>query len=257
MALSRYFSRLVKPIITAQEQEDNGALDANDVLFDWTAFKIPKGGNKLIGVTALVRGLEGVNAQIGMELFFASSTRGNGGVTAGAAPTSIGVNDGAMGTVTANPFFNDLLGSTQILADDYTHNATTSVAHAALYNPHSIIMGESDAGKNSEGDVTCYVAATATGTPTLHSNVAVGEAGFGAGTQTVITVSGTDANLVFAPGDVIHANDNAVLGTISTVDSATQITLTAANTDAIVGSDGTADRLYNISPIHLILSFER
>jgi hypothetical protein len=40
-----------------------------------------------------------------------------------------------------------------------------------------------------------------------------------------------------------------VLGTIETVDSDTQITLTKANVDAIADDDV----LYNISPIQLIL----
>ena len=55
---------------------------------------------------------------------------------------------------------------------------------------------------------------------------------------------------MFAPGDVVHAADNAVLGTIKTVDSDTQITLTKANVDAIENDD----ILYNVSPIQLILS---
>ena len=89
--LSRYFSRLVKPIIAAGDQEgDSDGLDANDVIFDWTGFKIPQGGNKLIGITALVRGIEGVLHQPLLDLYFASATRGNGGVAAGAKPTSIG-----------------------------------------------------------------------------------------------------------------------------------------------------------------------
>ena len=57
----------------------------------------------------------------------------------------------------------------------------------------------------------------------------------------------------FAPGDVIHAVDDAVLGTIKTVDSATQITLTKANVDAIENNDV----LYNVSPIQLILGGPR
>jgi hypothetical protein len=58
---------------------------------------------------------------------------------------------------------------------------------------------------------------------------------------------------VFAAGDVLHAADNAILGTISSVDNATQVTLTAANTDAIENTD----ELYNINPIRIILHFEK
>ena len=70
-----------------------------------------------------------------------------------------------------------------------------------------------------------------------------------AGTQTVITIADKDATLGFAPGDVVHTAGDAVLGTIKTVDSATQVTLTKANVDALADDDV----LYNISPIQLIL----
>ena len=161
-----------------------------------------------------------------------------------------------MGTVVVNPYFNDLIGSAQIVAADYTHGGNTSIAQTSLTKP--IIIGETPTdGADSEGNVTAYVAATAVGTPQYHSNVAINETNISAGAETVITVTGTDAHKVFAPGDVIHAHDNAVVGTIKTVDSATQITLMEANKEALAGTDVAADRLYNISPIHLILSFER
>ena len=57
----------------------------------------------------------------------------------------------------------------------------------------------------------------------------------------------------FAVGDVLHAQDDAVLGTVASADSATQITLTAANTEAIAENDV----IYNINPKKLVLGFER
>ena len=57
----------------------------------------------------------------------------------------------------------------------------------------------------------------------------------------------------FLPGDKLVAHDGAVLGTVSTVDSATQLTLTAANTDAIEHDD----YIYNENPIRIKLFFER
>ena len=94
-----------------------------------------------------------------------------------------------------------------------------------------------------------YVAAIAKGDFDFRTTVRVNETGFAAGTQTVITLDTRVATPNFAPGDIIHAVDDAVLGTIKTVDSATQITLTTANVDAI----GDSDPLSNISPIQLIL----
>ena len=68
----------------------------------------------------------------------------------------------------------------------------------------------------------------------------------------MITLDSKVASPVFAPGDVIHAVDDAVLGTIKTVDSDTQITLTKANVDAIADSD----IVYNVTPIQFILTSE-
>ena len=256
----KYFSVEVKPQFVASVMEAAGAIDANDVLFSWTPFKVPTGGNRLIGITAIVRSANGTLHSPLLDLYFASQTQGHGGVAACSAPQAIGSLETVM-KPSANPFYNDLIGSAQILADDYTHGGHTSVATTAIGTggQSPIIMGNAYNADcdDSEGFQTVYMAATTPSTPNFHSDVAVNEAGFGAGTQTVITVSGTDALEVFAPGDIIHAQDDAVLGTISTVDSATQITLTAANTEAIVGSDGTADRLYNIHPMKFILSFEK
>jgi len=58
--------------------------------------------------------------------------------------------------------------------------------------------------------------------------------------------------VLYAPGDVLHAADNAVLGTVKTIDSTTQLTLTKSNEDAIEDDDV----IYNVSPITLVMSFE-
>jgi hypothetical protein len=97
-----------------------------------------------------------------------------------------------------------------------------------------------------------YVAAIAKGALDFRQTVQVNEADFAAGTQTVITLDTRVASPNWAPGDVMHASDDAVLGTIKTVDSDTQITLTKANVDAIANNDV----LYNVSPIQLILTCE-
>jgi hypothetical protein len=61
--MGKYFSTTVKPILPvatmiASNKADN-AFAHSDVLFDWTAFDIPKGANKLTSVTSIVKGLHG------------------------------------------------------------------------------------------------------------------------------------------------------------------------------------------------------
>ena len=52
---------------------------------------------------------------------------------------------------------------------------------------------------------------------------------------------------------MLHAQDNAVLGTVSSITNATTIVLTAANEEAFQEDD----IIYNINPITLIFTFER
>jgi len=92
--------------------------------------------------------------------------------------------------------------------------------------------------------------------PDFESGVYVAESNFGAGEQTAISVDDSSsgspsAATVFAPGDIIHADNNEVLGTVSSLD-ATTITLTAPNTDACNDNK----RLYNINPIEVVFGFE-
>ena len=68
-----------------------------------------------------------------------------------------------------------------------------------------------------------------------------------------VVVKTTSALTTFAPGDVLHDEADQVLGTIKTVTNATNLVLTenCASVSA-VNQD-----IYNLSPIRLILSFER
>ena len=67
--MGKYFTVEVKPTILPSIQDDGAFVDA-DVLFDWTAFDIPKGAAKLINVTALIRGNTATPQTYAMDLFF-------------------------------------------------------------------------------------------------------------------------------------------------------------------------------------------
>ena len=81
-----------------------------------------------------------------------------------------------------------------------------------------MLTGDPNSGDNVGFD-TIYVAIVANGSPDFTSINAVNEANFGAGTQTVITMDGTsmDVREHFVAGDVLHAQDDAVLGTVASV----------------------------------------
>ena len=68
-----------------------------------------------------------------------------------------------------------------------------------------------------------------------------------------MTVGTTDADDVFAIGDVLHDENDRALGTVKSITSATEMIMTANLTSATVN----AKDVYCINPIKLILSFEK
>jgi len=249
---SKYYTVDVTPTFVASEMEA-GAYADGDVMFKSTAVEIPRGISKLIAAQVIYRGTNGAAQASTFDLVFTKDE-----LTCAAGNAAQDLNPGDIYTL-ADPSSTSgrvpgILGTVRLAAADTTKLGAFSIATTKGLGTGISI----DSVGSTVGVDKLYVHGITRGTDyNPHSNVAVNEAGFGAAAQTVITVSGTSAVLAFAPGDVIHAQDDAVLGTISTVDSATQITLTAANTAAIVGSDGTADRLYCINPMEIRLVFEK
>ena len=230
----------VLPVMPASIQA--AAYADTEILFDWHKIEDFK-GSLIDGVKVIVRGTNGAaQTMVGIDLLFATSNiaipSDGRHASLDTAPATLGTTGAAVDTP---GWFNNLVGYVPVAAGDFND------ADLIYLNVANIDL----AGKEipvSGGDL--YVAAIAKGALDFRTTVQVNETGFGAGTQTVITLDTKDATLCFAPGDVIHAVDDAVLGTIKTVDSATQITLTTANYDAIANNDV----LYNVSPIQLILS---
>jgi hypothetical protein len=229
----------VSPVMPASIQA--AAYADTEILFDWHKVEGFKGGS-IDSIKVIVRGTDGAaQTMVGIDLLFATShipTPSDGiNASVDVAPTTLGTTGAAVDTP---GWFNNLVGYVPVASGDF-NDADLIYLNVANVN----LSGEEIP---VSGDL--YVAAIAKGALDFRTTVQVNEANFDAGTQTVITLDTKDATLLFAPGDVIHAVDDAVLGTIKTVDSATQITLTKANVDAIANNDV----LYNVSPIQLILS---
>ena len=237
----RHFTR-VAPILPASIQA--AAYADTEILFDWHKIEGLK-GSAITGIQAIIRGTDGADQAaatlVGMDLFFATShipTPNDGvNVSIDVVPPTLGTTGAAVDTP---GWFNNLIGYVPIVAADMSDGDLVYL-NMASKSGLSIPIG---------ADV--YIAAISKGAFDFRTTVRVNETGFAAGTQTVITLDSKVASPVFAPGDIIHAVDDAVLGTIKTVDSDTQITLTKANVDAIADSD----ILYNVTPIQFILTSE-
>ncbi len=239
MINKKTFTR-VSPVIPASIQ--NAAVIADtELLFDW--HKVENfNGSMIDGVTAIVRGTNGAaQTMVGIDLFFATShipTPSDGvNVSVDTAPASLGTEGAAVGASNGG-WFNNLVGHVAIANTDFNDGDLNFLNIATKSGINIPVSGD------------LYVAAISKGDLDFRNTISVNETGFAAGTQTEITIATVHADKIFAPGDLIHAADDAVLGTVKTVDSDTQITLTTANVDAIANTDV----LYCVSPIQLILS---
>ena len=241
-----YFTVELKPTIAASKQAD-GAFAAKDVLFDWTSFDVPKGANKLVDVAFIVRGTDGAYQEKDAILYFAKSK--DGGNT---APGSIGT---VHATADGNGYFDHVLSAAQIMTTDFKegldHLSIASIEHgaAANYVPKIVLQGEPESGTNVGFD-KLYVASTC-GQYNFASTVQVSTET--ATSTSALVVKNIDARVAFAVGDILHDEDDQLIGTIKTITDATNIVLeeNAASVSA-VNKD-----LYNISPVKIILSFEK
>tara|TARA_R110001606_G_scaffold80499_1_gene185742 strand:- start:457 stop:1209 length:753 start_codon:yes stop_codon:yes gene_type:complete len=250
MATSKYFAVTVKPTIAASIQAE-AAYSQADVLFDWHAFDIPKGAAKLVGVTALVRQTNGTGANLlPFHVYYAKSIDG-------VAPSSLGT---VHATANGTGYYNNIIGKNNIevkdFADDYldvgVHVAALAAGGADSDKPSTVLQGEPDSGTNVGYD-RLYVAGLCGVSGVFDFASTVTCTGVQPITQAVLTVGTTSALSNFAVGDILHDEDDRLLGTVKSMDSTTQMTMTANLENATVN----AKDVYNISPITLILSFER
>ena len=234
--MAKHFTKVI-PTIAASIQA--GADFANeDILFDWhkvDGFK----GSEINGITAIVRGLNGADQTIpDFELLFATSgiKEVSANISVDQAPPSLGtVNSG----VSTYQWKNNLTGH---LLLDVDGNAVFNDGDLDVLNLVTV------SGLNIPVGQDLYMAAITKGALDFRSTVQVSTET--ATNTTAVVVKTTGALINFAPGDVLHDEDDLVIGTVKSVTDDTNIVLTenCANVSA-VNKD-----LYNIHPIQLMLS---
>ena len=243
--MAQYYTKEVKPTITASKQHA-AAFSDNDVLFNWTAFAVPKGTHKLVGVQMTVKpkGDAGPTANtFACDLLFARRDDIRLGVINAAADNR------------PNPY---IIGHVEMAATGYAGGLTSTSICSAGRTPEDaldLVMTPRFENRNLSTQLDgLYVGAIAKGAFDFRTLNRVNETSFAAGTQTVITTDGSSMDIRehFAINDVIHAHDDAVLGTVKSADATTQITLSAANTAAIADDD----YLFDVNPVRLLLQFE-
>ena len=249
--MSKYFTVDIKPNFTASILQA-GAFGSGKVLFDWVPIQVPKGTLCLKSVTALMRpkgDASPTSNNFGFDLYFSKT------------------NTNSLGTVRANASHfpnNDFIGVVEMPSSSYANAVTNG----------TVVAG----GPQSDGDgvATTPVIMTATESASAWYDIiyvgaiCTGDFNF----TTINTIETTEAATAtihcdgasmdlrehFLPGDVLHtattvgaAAADTLIGTVLTVDSATNLTLT--DIAAVTHVDGTL--VMNINPVRIRLGFEQ
>ena len=270
-----YFNITVKPTILASQLAT--VYGSQDVVFDWHAVDIPKGAAKLLGVTAILRQKHGTAGnEIAFDLVYAKSINNS-------APSSLGTGNA---TADGTGYYNNVIGKTTFIAKDYMADildngvaiASASQGGADSDSVDMVIECEPDSGTNVGYD-KLYVGMISQGAFDFTTAALLDDdVDISGNNGTLTTLDGTACNLVFAPGDILHVQDDIIVGEVASLD-ANNITFkfsdeeTRSETDYTVPSSlanwriqngaGAAgdladdDELINIHPIKIILHFER
>ena len=249
--MGKFFTVGVKPVMTPVNAGLNAAFGDGDVLFDWTAFDVPKGASKLIGVTAEIRpkGDSGSTVNtFAFELLFAKTK-------SLVAPSTLGALNSAPAALSdIEGHVDRYIGHMPIVAGDY--GVTDQLAVASADAPEGLVLeGEPDSGTNVGFD-KLYVAGIAGGAFAFTSTCLIDNGDLDGPTMTVKDV---DPRLFIAKGDTVAVATTAdttatkAMGVVSSL-GATSIVLTEAFTTTDVVNE---DIVYNTSPIKLLLHFEK
>ena len=223
----------VLPTMPASIQK--AAYADTEILFDWHEVKGFK-GSSIDGIQVIVRGTDGADqTMVDIDLLFATShiREEERGISVDQVPPTLGTTGAAVDTF---QWKNNLVGYVPIVSGDFI-DGDLVVLNIATKSGLNIPVG---------GDL--YVAAVAKGALDFRSSVQVSTET--ATNTTAVVVKTTSALTNFAPGDVLHDEDDLAIGTVKSVTDATNLVLTenCASVSA-VNKD-----LYNIHPIQLLLS---
>jgi len=250
--MGKYFSVTKKIEIAASKQ--HAAFGAGDVLTDWVALQIPKGSSCLKSVTMLVRpkgDATPTDNDFACDIVFSTT------------------NTFSLGTVNSavnHRPFPDIIGLVEMTTGSYGVNVynSTAIASTGLQGNDNeggvplVLTGVPTTGDNVGYDII-YVGMVAVGAFRWDTLIRLNDASGNmdvsvAGTTIATDGSSMDIREHFAAGDVLHAHDDAVIGTVSSVTDATDLELTSNFTAGALADD---DYVYNLHPITLVLGFEK
>ena len=280
--MGKYFnSAVITPLVKASAQ--HAAFTEGDIVFDWTSFDIPKGAARLLGATITYRHNK-VASQAGtLDLVFAKDGGNN------TALTSLGTGNALLGAT--NYANTDIIGflpgkltdmpGEGVLATAAAYQTSTAIDSPIVLEP----LATNTASGVNVGYDRYYVAGLSSGALDLRSLVAFDDDIDVSGEDGTLTdLDGTAPNVVFAAGDILHAEDDIIIGEVASVtannivlkfdgSTSTNHAVVAGNQSYTVPADIAAWRVqngagaagdlannelvYNIYPLRIFLHFEK
>jgi len=268
--MGKYFNVDVVPdCIAGDVSENNGTDDvgAGDIIFNWTAVDVPKGGSAITSISAVVNAENGVyhaNSLTDYELLFAKSVNGT-------APSSLGAINAVQ--TTCGELRHHLIGSARLESSAavatlsktafhvvYMNSAQATGNSAGVGNNVPIVMDlEPDSGTNVGYD-KLYVAGFQVVGRNYGTGVLLDQAGdadydASADLQTSYIVDGVDATKIFSVGDQVYVSDldTPIPGVLTKVEP---LLLTFSETNSTVDITNN-DELLNANPIRFKFGFEK
>ena len=241
--MALYNKTITKVIPTIAASKQTSAFANEDILFDWHEVKNFRGA-EINGITAIIRGTNGADQTMhDFDLLFAtsgikvSSERNFSGISVDTSGVpSLGVVNAG---VSKYQWKNNLTGRVLF---DVDANAVFNDGDLDVLNIVTV------SGLNIPVGQDLFMAAITKGAYDFTSTVQVGTET--ATNTTAVVVKTTGALVNFAPGDVLHDEDDQLIGTVKSVTDDNNIVL-AENCASVsaVNKD-----LYNIHPVQFILS---
>jgi len=262
--MGKYFNVDVIPdCIAGDVSDNNGTADigAGEIVFNWTAVDVPKGGSAICSISAVVNGEDGAiaNSLTDYELLFAKSVDG-------VAPPSLGDINSAQ--TACGELRHHVIGSARLESTAAVGTISKAAFHVIYMNsaPNAgnsanqgsnvpIVMDlEPNSGTNVGFD-KLYVAGFQISARNYGTGVlADGAVDASSAQSTTITVKTVDATKLFSVGDQVYVMDldTPIPGTLTKVE-ATTLTFSEANTTVDISDE---DELLNANPIRIKLGFE-
>ena len=223
----RYHLATIKPEI---DKVGNVAFTADDVLFDWTKFEIPRGGCAIRSLNLIMPGTNAVaaNGAFQMDLYFATSV-------SGVAPPTLGDTNTAMNVISATAAKPYIIAYHAVLGSEKEDSLDGMVGFNVL----------------GKGAVTSATTQGDTALTILEGDLA----GAHSADDLTIVIDNVDADDVFAIGDTIIAFDADGSGE-TTIGDVTAVAADLITVDAAPNIIADDDEICNLNPIVIKLGLE-